>query len=167
MAAAEWLKGTLTLTGVISHREFALYSLGEPHSSDELDPPDVTWPAPFSPASYSRYKYGSVLAARTFARALGTVFAERHPGLACAPRLLITSAPYAYVPTAATTLANWPDMRARLAPWTVRARTSYPQVLASAQEAGIVSPAEGRELMRFYADPRRHTWRLTGGPSHN
>jgi len=66
-------------------------------------------------------------------------------------------------------IANWdfPEMRARLAPWRVRALTSYPQVLVSAQEAGMVSPAGGRELMRFYADPRHHTWRLTGGPSHN
>lgn len=36
-------------------------------------------------------------------------------------------------------IANWdfPQMRALLAPWTVRALTSYPQVLASAQEAGL------------------------------
>jgi orotate phosphoribosyltransferase len=66
-------------------------------------------------------------------------------------------------------IANWnfPEMRARLAPWTVRAVTSYPQVLVSAREAGMVSAAEASELMRFYADPRRHTWSVTGGPSHN
>jgi orotate phosphoribosyltransferase len=63
-------------------------------------------------------------------------------------------------------IANWnfPEMRARLAPWTVRAITSYPQVLASAQEAGLASPADVGELMRFYADPRRHSWRVAGGP---
>jgi len=64
-------------------------------------------------------------------------------------------------------IANWnfPEMRARLAPWTVHAITSYPQVLASAQQAGMVSPADVSELLRFYADPRRHSWRVRGGPS--
>jgi PRTase ComF-like len=46
------------------------------------------------------------MAARTFAHALGTVLAQRHPELTCAPRLLITSSPYSYVPTAANTLAR-------------------------------------------------------------
>jgi orotate phosphoribosyltransferase len=57
-------------------------------------------------------------------------------------------------------IANWnfPEMRGRLAPWTVRAVTSYPQVLASAQDAGLLSEAGARELLRFYADPRRHRW---------
>jgi orotate phosphoribosyltransferase len=57
-------------------------------------------------------------------------------------------------------IANWnfPEMRARLAPWTVRALTSYPQVLASARQAGLVSPADVGELTRFYADPRHHAW---------
>ncbi len=47
-------------------------------------------------------------------------------------------------------IANWnfPEMRARLAPWTVRAITSYPQVLASAQEAGLVSAADVSQLLR-------------------
>jgi orotate phosphoribosyltransferase len=60
-------------------------------------------------------------------------------------------------------IANWnfPEMRTRLAPWTVRALTSYPQVLASAQAAGMVSPADVGELLRFYADPRQHTWSIT------
>ena len=54
-------------------------------------------------------------------------------------------------------IANWnfPEMRARLARWTVRALTGYPQVLASAQETGLVSAADVSKLMRFYADPRR------------
>ena len=57
-------------------------------------------------------------------------------------------------------IANWnfPEMRDLLAPWTVRAVTSYPQVLASAQEAGLLTGADVRELLRFYADPRRHRW---------
>jgi len=57
-------------------------------------------------------------------------------------------------------IANWnfPQMRALLAPWTVRALTSYAQVLASAGEAGLVSAADVEELLRFYADPRSHPW---------
>jgi orotate phosphoribosyltransferase len=64
-------------------------------------------------------------------------------------------------------VANWnfPEMRVRLAPWTVRAITSYPQVLASAQEAGMVSSADVSELLRFYADPRRPRWSAAAGPS--
>ncbi len=64
-------------------------------------------------------------------------------------------------------IANWnfPEMRMRLAPWTVRAITSYPQVLASAQEAGMVSAVDVGELLRFYADPRRHPWSVGDGPS--
>jgi orotate phosphoribosyltransferase len=57
-------------------------------------------------------------------------------------------------------IANWnfPEMRDLLAPWTVRAITSYPQVLASAQEAGMLSAADAGQLLDFYADPRRHRW---------
>jgi orotate phosphoribosyltransferase len=57
-------------------------------------------------------------------------------------------------------IANWdfPQMRALLAPWTVRALTSYPQVLVSAREAGLVSAVDVEELLRFYADPRGHAW---------
>jgi orotate phosphoribosyltransferase len=64
-------------------------------------------------------------------------------------------------------IANWnfPEMRARLAPWTVRAITSYPQVLASAQEAGMVSAADVSQLLQFYADPRRHSWSVADSPS--
>jgi hypothetical protein len=53
-------------------------------------------------------------------------------------------------------------MRARLALWPVRALTSYPQVLASAQRAGVITAADVTELLRFYADPRRHSWSLPG-----
>jgi orotate phosphoribosyltransferase len=64
-------------------------------------------------------------------------------------------------------IANWnfPEMRAVLAPWTIRAITSYPQLLASAQEAGIVSAADVSQLMHFYADPRGHSWYPAGGLS--
>jgi hypothetical protein len=88
------------LTDLIPTREFALYFLGEPSPAADV------WPLPFSSARYSRYKYGSVAAAEAFARALGTAFAERHPELARAPRLLMASSPYTFVPTAATTLAR-------------------------------------------------------------
>jgi len=57
---------------------------------------------------------------------------------------------------------NFPEMRARLASWKVRAITSYPQVLASAQETGMISEADAGQLLRFYADPRRHTWSVAG-----
>jgi orotate phosphoribosyltransferase len=64
-------------------------------------------------------------------------------------------------------IANWnfPEMRALLARWPVRAVTSYPQVLASAQEAGLIGPAEASQLMNFYADPRRHRWGSPGDGS--
>jgi orotate phosphoribosyltransferase len=57
-------------------------------------------------------------------------------------------------------IANWnfPEMRARLAAWPVRALTSYPQVLASARQAGLISAADAGELTRFYAGPRDHAW---------
>lgn len=61
-------------------------------------------------------------------------------------------------------IANWnfPEMRAVLAPWAVRSVTSYPQVLASAHEAGMLSAADVGQLLRFYADPRRHRWQPPG-----
>jgi orotate phosphoribosyltransferase len=64
-------------------------------------------------------------------------------------------------------IANWnfPEMHTRLAGWTVRAVTSYPQVIASARQSGVVSAADARQLLRFYADPRRHRWNLAAGPS--
>ncbi len=57
-------------------------------------------------------------------------------------------------------VANWnfPEMRDLLAPWTVRAVTSYPQVLACAWESGMLSEADAAQLLGFYADPRRHRW---------
>jgi hypothetical protein len=102
------------LTRVIPTREFALYSLGGPSPATNR-----TSLVPFSPARYSRYKYGSVTAAEAFARALGAAFCERHPDLALAPRLLMTSSPYAHVPAAASTLAR------RLRPVLNEARTRY------------------------------------------
>ena len=64
--------------------------------------------------------------------------------------------------TGVLSIANWnyPQMRELLAPWPVRALTSYPQVLASAQAAGLVSAVGVAGLRRFYADPQRHSWRL-------
>lgn len=89
------------MAAVIPTREFALYSLGGPSPAANGNSR-----LPFSPAHYSRYKYGSVAAAETFARALGAAFCEAHPELALAPRLLMTSSPYAHVPAAAATLAR-------------------------------------------------------------
>ena len=85
----------------IPTREFALYSLGGQNPAA-----NGNCRLPFSPARYSRYKYGSVAAAETFARALGAAFFEVHQELALAPRLLMASSPYARVPAAATTLAR-------------------------------------------------------------
>jgi orotate phosphoribosyltransferase len=173
---------------------------------------------PFSPARYSRYKYGSVSAAETFAQALAAAFCQRHPELAFAPGLLIPWAksvaerldlPLAYVRAEARepggplvecsprtgaravviedvvasggsaaravrallaetslrvagiqSIANWdfPEMNDLLAPWTIRAVTSYPQVLTSAREAGMLSEADIGQLRQFYADPRRYRW---------
>lgn len=81
--------------------EFALYSLG-----GAVPAADGSGPSALSSARYSRYKYGSVTATETFARALVAALDERHPELARAPALLMTSSPYAYVPTAATALAR-------------------------------------------------------------
>ena len=89
------------LARVIPTREFALYSLSGPSPAA-----NGTYPLPFSPARYSRYKYGSVTAAETFARVLGAAFCERHPELVLAPRLLLASSAYSHVPAAATTLAR-------------------------------------------------------------
>jgi hypothetical protein len=119
------------LTCRIPTREFALYSLGE------SGPAAPACPLPFSPARYSRYKYGSVAAAEAFAQALGAAVAERHPELACAPRLLMASSPYTYVPTAATTLAR------RLQPVlnAARARRGLPRV--PLVQVDRVTPAAG------------------------
>jgi hypothetical protein len=122
------------LTGRIPTREFALYALGEPGPAAPAAP---ACPLPFSPARYSRYKYGSVAAAEVFAQALAAAVAERHPELACAPRLLMASSPYTYVPTAATTLAR------RLQPVlnAARARCGLPG--APLVQVDRVTPADG------------------------
>jgi hypothetical protein len=112
--------------------EFALYPLGGPGP--------VTGrfcSRPFDPVAYSRYKYGSIAAADAFAQALGEAFAGRCPAVVGTPRLLMTSSPYTYVPTAATTLAR------RLQPVlnTVRARHGVPPVPLIQVER--VSPGAG------------------------
>jgi hypothetical protein len=85
------------VTRSIPTHEFALYSV--PVTEGNCSPP-------FSAALYSRYKYGSLTATATFARALGAAFDDRHPELVRAPRLVMTSSPYSHVPTAATALAR-------------------------------------------------------------
>ena len=80
--------------------ELALYRLDQGGSAGGL-----ALPRPFDAALYSRYKYGSAVAADWFARALGRAFLDRYPRLTHQPRLLIASSPYRRVPTAANTLA--------------------------------------------------------------
>lgn len=116
----------------IPTREFALYSLGGPTPVADGD-----CSLPFSSARYSRYKYGSVTAAEAFAWALGTAFGARHPELVRAPRLLITSSPYTYVPTAATTLAR----RLRTVLNTARAQHGLPA--APLVQVDRISPSTG------------------------
>jgi len=94
------------LASVVPAREFALYSL-DGYSLDGPGPAGHgTCRLPFSAARYSRYKYGSITAAETFARALGAAFCAAHPEFALAPRLLMASSPYAHVPAAAAMLAR-------------------------------------------------------------
>jgi orotate phosphoribosyltransferase len=61
-------------------------------------------------------------------------------------------------------IANWnfAEMRSLLAPWKVRAITSYPQLLASAREAALISATDASQLLHFYADPRGHRWDSVG-----
>jgi hypothetical protein len=80
--------------------EFALYRLDRDGSAG-----GVAIPGPFDAVRYSRYKYGSTVAAGWFARALGQAFLDRQARLAHQPRLLIASSPYRRVPTAANALA--------------------------------------------------------------
>ena len=129
---------------VIPTREFALYSLSVPSPAVS-----GTYPLPFSPARYSRYKYGSVTAAETFARELGAAFCERHPELVLAPRLLMVSSPYSHVPAAATTLArrlqpvlNAARTRRGLAP---APRLRVDRISTSAGDYGTLS-AQARDL---------------------
>ena len=131
---------------VISTREFALYSIDGTRA-----PANGTCSPPFSPARYSRYKYGSVAAAASFALALGTAFCAGHQDIALAPRLLMASSPYAHVPAASTTLAR------RLAPVLNAVRAEHglapapllqvDRISASAGDYGTL-PAQARdELM--------------------
>jgi PRTase ComF-like len=89
------------LTALIPTGELSLYALGGPAPACA-----GPRPLPFSSTRYSRYKYGSVTATQAFARELAADLSERHPDLARAPGLVMTSSPYACVPTAATTLAR-------------------------------------------------------------
>lgn len=120
------------MTRVIPTCEFALYSLGGPGTAV-----NATYPLPFSPARYSRYKYGSVSAAETFAQALGAAFCQRHPELAFAPGVLLTSSPYAHVPAAATILAR------RLQPVLNTARARRGLAPAPLLQVDRISASEG------------------------
>jgi hypothetical protein len=120
------------LTSLIPTREFALYSLDGPGPTTE-----AACSIPFSAARYSRYKYGSVAAAETFARALGAAFGERHPDLARARKLLMTSSPYTRVPTAATTLAR------RLRPVLNAARARHGLPPTPLVQVDRISPSTG------------------------
>jgi hypothetical protein len=79
--------------------DFSVYRLDENYSAT-----DLTCPQPFNVALYSRYKYGSTVAADWFARSLGSSFLVQQPSFAYRPRLLIASSPYRCVPTAAYAL---------------------------------------------------------------
>ena len=106
---------------------------------------------PFSAACYSKYKYGSVSATEAFASALAGAFDDRYPDLTRAPKLLMTSSPYNYVPTAATTLAR----RLRPVLNAARARHRLPPVPfvqverigTSAGDYGTLSAGAREQLM--------------------
>jgi orotate phosphoribosyltransferase len=57
-------------------------------------------------------------------------------------------------------IANWnfPEMRAALGQWPIRALTSYPHILDGARAAGLIDDAGFAQLSHFYTDPRNHTW---------
>ena len=57
-------------------------------------------------------------------------------------------------------IANWdfPEMRAALEQWPVRALTSYPHLVDCARAAGLIDDAGVAQLSRFYRDPRNQTW---------
>jgi orotate phosphoribosyltransferase len=57
-------------------------------------------------------------------------------------------------------IANWdfPEMRAALGRWPIRALTSYPHIMDGARAAGLIDDAGFAQLAHFYADPRNHTW---------
>lgn len=62
------------MPATIPSYEFPLYQLDENGSTT-----DLTCPQPFNVALYSRYKYGSTVAADWFARALGSSFLAQQP----------------------------------------------------------------------------------------
>jgi hypothetical protein len=82
-------------------REFALYHLDGAGSTVS-----TVGPEPFSAALYSKYKYGSTVAADWFARKLATAFLDRYSQLARLPRLMVAGSAYHHVPTAANALAD-------------------------------------------------------------
>lgn len=57
-------------------------------------------------------------------------------------------------------IANWdfPEMRARLGSWPIRALTSYPDVLDRARARGLIDDDDLARLIRFYQDPRGYAW---------
>ena len=57
-------------------------------------------------------------------------------------------------------IANWnfPEMRASLDRWPVRALTSYPDIIDCARAAGLIDEAGFTQLGDFYRDPRGHAW---------
>lgn len=57
-------------------------------------------------------------------------------------------------------IANWdfPEMRAALDQWPVRALTSYPHLMDGARAAGLIDDAGFTLLSQFYRDPRNHAW---------
>jgi orotate phosphoribosyltransferase len=59
-------------------------------------------------------------------------------------------------------IANWnfPEMRASLDEWRVRALTSYPHILDCARAGGLIDDAGFTQLSQFYRDPRQHTWQV-------
>jgi orotate phosphoribosyltransferase len=57
-------------------------------------------------------------------------------------------------------IANWnfPEMRAALGQWPVRALTSYPHIMDGARATGLIDDAGLAQLSHFYTDPRNHAW---------
>jgi hypothetical protein len=137
------------LTSPIPTSEVALYSLGDPLAGPGTAAGAVC-SLLFSAARYSRYKYGSVAAADAFARALGTAIGERHPELAAASRLVMTSSPYVGVPTAATTLAR------RLQPMLNGIRARYGLPSAPLVKVDRINPSAGDYGMLSAGERDRH-----------
>jgi orotate phosphoribosyltransferase len=57
-------------------------------------------------------------------------------------------------------IANWnfPEMRAALGQWPIRALTSYPHIMDAALAAALIDDAGFAQLGHFYRDPRAHIW---------